>query len=225
MQNIAGGQPRLRFAPGLAPFWGLTRVHWIASHALTPRGEQELCTQRTGTRRVTQAQRRLDALAALRWLAQRPGVDAQRLGLVGWSNGGSTVLAAVNTRHPAVAAAGLAPAFAVAFYPGCEAELQRGFQTSTAVLLLVGEADDWTPAAPCQHLARAAAGSVPVVESYPGAHHGFDSDAPVRLRKDVPNGVKPGQGVHVGDNPAAREASRQRLLAFLAQHLGRDTQR
>ena len=199
--------------------------HALVLDSLTPRGEKELCTQRTGTRRVTQTQRRLDALAALRWLAQRPGVDAQRLGLVGWSNGGSTVLAAVNRRHPAVAAAGLAPAFAVAFYPGCEAELQRGFQTSTPVLLLVGEADDWTPAAQCQDLARAAADPAPVVESYPAAHHGFDSDAPVRLRKDVPNGVNPGQGVHVGGNPAAREASRLRLLAFLAQHAGRDSLR
>ena len=199
--------------------------HALVLDSLTPRGEKDLCTQRTGTRRVTQAHRRLDALGALRWLAQRPGVDAQRLGLVGWSNGGSTVLAAVNTRHPAVAAAGLAPAFAVAFYPGCEAELQRGFQTGTPVLLLLGGADDWTPAAQCQDLASAAAGFVPLVESYSGAHHGFDSHAPVRLRKDVPNGVNPGQGVHVGGNPAAREASRQRLLAFLAQHLGRDTLR
>ncbi len=36
LQSLAGGQPRLRFAPRLDPFWGLTRVHWIASHALSP---------------------------------------------------------------------------------------------------------------------------------------------------------------------------------------------
>ena len=194
-------------------------AHALVLDSLTPRGEKELCTQKLSTRRVTQANRRLDALAALAWLAKRTGVDPQRLGLLGWSNGGSTVLATVNTRHPAVAAAGVKPAFAVAFYPGCEAELKRGFESRTPLLMLVGEADDWTPAAPCKELAKVAAGPArPEIEAYAGAYHGFDSTAPVRLRNDVPNGVKPGQGVHVGGDPAAREASRQRLLQFLAQY-------
>ena len=43
-------------------------------------------------------------------------------------------------------------------------------------------------------------------------------DAPVRLRKDVPNGVNPGQGVHVGGNAAAWRASRDRVVRFLAEH-------
>lgn len=194
-------------------------AHALVLDSLTPRGERELCTQKAGTRRVTQANRRLDALAALAWLARRTGVDPQRLGLLGWSNGGSTVLAAVNTQHPAVAAASAKAAFAVAFYPGCDAELKRGFESRTSLLILVGEADDWTPAAPCHELASVAVGpSRPAIEGYAGAYHGFDSRAPVRLRKDVPNGVNPGQGVHVGGDAAAREASRQRLLRFLAQH-------
>ncbi len=194
-------------------------AHALVLDSLTPRGEKELCTQKVGTRHVTQANRRLDALAALAWLAKRPEADPQRLGLLGWSNGGSTVLAAINTRHPAVAAASVKASFAVAFYPGCEAELKRGFASSTPLLMMVGEADDWTAAAPCHELASTAAGPVKTeIEGYAGAYHGFDSNAPVRLRKDVPNGVKPGQGVHVGGDPAAREASRRRLLQFLAEH-------
>lgn len=194
-------------------------AHALVLDSLTPRGEKELCTQKVGTRSVTQANRRLDALAALAWLSRRTGVDPQRLGLLGWSNGGSTVLAVVNTRHPAVAAATAKAAFAVAFYPGCEAELKRGFESRTPLLMLVGEADDWTPAAPCHELASVAAGPTkPAIEGYAGAYHGFDSQAPLRVRKDVPNGVKPGQGVHVGGDAAAREASRARLLKFLAQY-------
>lgn len=193
-------------------------AHALVLDSLTPRGEKELCTQKTGTRRVTQANRRLDALAALAWLSRHTDVDPQRLGLLGWSNGGSTVLAAVNMRYPEVAAASTKAAFAVAFYPGCEAELKRGFESRTPLLMLVGEADDWTPAAPCHELASATRGPRPEIESYANAHHGFDSQAPVRLRKDVPNGVKPGQGVHVGGDAAAREASRQRLLQFLAKY-------
>jgi dienelactone hydrolase len=51
--------------------------------------------------------------------------------------------------------------------------------------------------------------------AYEGAYHGFDGTAPVRLRKDVPNGVNPGAGVHVGGDRAAREASARRLQQFL----------
>ena len=84
--------------------------------------------------------------------------------------------------------------------------------------MLVGQADDWTPAAPCVALAKAAAEPQPEIVVYPGAWHGFDSDAPVRVRKDVPGGVNPGQGVHVGGDPAARRASRDRVARFLAEH-------
>jgi dienelactone hydrolase len=188
-------------------------VHVLITDSLGPRGERELCTQRTGTRRITQAQRRLDALGALVWLAARPGVDRQRLGLLGWSNGGSTVLAATNRRHAQVATASVQPSLAVAFYPGCEAELARGYEPSVPLLMLLGEADDWTPAAPCKALATAAPGVQ--WQAFEGAYHGFDGTGPVRLRKDVPNGVNPGQGVHVGGQPAARAAAHARLEAFL----------
>ena len=186
--------------------------------SLTPRYEVELCTQRTGSRRVTQSNRRLDALGAVAYLAERPDVDPKRIGLVGWSNGGSTVLSATNLRHRDVAAALVQPAFAVAFYPGCEVDLKRGYEAVAPLLMLVGQADDWTAPGPCRALAREASGPRPEIEGYAGAYHGFDSDQPVRLRKDVPNGVNPGQGVHVGGNGAAWRASQARLLKFLADH-------
>lgn len=187
--------------------------HVLVVDSLTPRGERELCTQRTGSRAITMTQRRLDALASLQWLAGRPEVETQRLGLIGWSNGGSTVLAATNRKHRVAASAAVKPSFAVAFYPGCEAELRRGYEPVAPLLMLVGEADDWTPAEPCHRLA--ARTPEIEIEGYAGAYHGFDSDAPLRLRREVPNGVNPGQGVHVGGNAQAWAASRARLLAFL----------
>lgn len=186
--------------------------------SLGTRGEKELCTQKIGERAVTQADRRRDALAALAWLAAQPGVDAGRLGLLGWSNGGSTVLAATNLNHPEVKGASARASFAIAFYPGCEAERRRGYATDTPLLLLLGGSDDWTPPEPCLRLAQDAQGAaMPQWVLYPGAFHGFDGDTPPRSRKDVPNGANPGQGVTVGGDPQARALSRERLRAFLAQ--------
>ena len=193
-------------------------MHVLVVDSLTARYEKELCTQRNGSRRVTQANRRLDALGAIAYLADRADVDVGRIGLIGWSNGGSTVLSASNLHHRDVAAATVKPAFAIAFYPGCEVDLKRGYSPAAPLLMLVGQADDWTAAAPCRALAREAGGVPPEIEGYAGAYHGFDSDQPVRLRKDVPNGVNPGQGVHVGGNPAAWRASRDRVVRFLAEH-------
>jgi len=192
-------------------------MHALVVDSLTPRGETQICTQKVGKRLITQANRRLDALSSLEWLAARSDVDATKLGLLGWSNGGSTVLAATNEQHKDVATAAIKPAFAIAFYPGCEADLRRGYETTTRLLMMVGESDDWTPAEPCRKLAAAAAGhgQPPEFEAYPGAFHGFDSTAPVRVRTDVPNGVHPGKGVTVGGNPQALKLSRERFVRFL----------
>ena len=190
-------------------------MHALVLDSLTPRGEKELCTQRTGQRRVTQTQRRRDALGALQWLAARADVDAARLGLIGWSNGGSTVLAATNASHAEVAAATVRASRAVAFYPGCGEEQRRGYRPVAPLLLLLGEADDWTPVAPCQALAARAEAPQIEVHVYPGAYHGFDGQAKVRLRSDVPNGARPGAGVHVGGDAAARDASLAALRAWL----------
>lgn len=73
------------------------------------------------------------------------------------------------------------------------------------------------PAAPCKQLAEQAQGIKPQIEVYPGAYHDFDSTMPVRVRKDVPNGVHPGQGVTVGGDPEALRRSRERLLRFVSE--------
>jgi len=172
------------------------------------------CQPVSKARKVTQAERRRDALGALQWLAAQPQVDARRLALLGWSNGGSTVLATTNLAHALVRGADVQPRFAAAFYPGCEAESQRGYRPVSDTLLLVGQLDDWTAAEPCQRLARDGPPRVTVL-TYEGAYHGFDGSAPLRLRSDVPNGVHPGQGVHVGGQPAARAASQAALVQAL----------
>lgn len=192
--------------------------HVLVLDSFTSRGVKQLCTQKIGTRSITQQNRRRDVFGALQWLSKQQNVDSTRLVLMGWSNGGSTVLSTTNLEHKDVKSAVVKPHAAVAFYPGCEAELKRNYQPSSSLLMMIGKADDWTPPEPCIQLAQQAGNAVQL-ETYADAFHGFDSKSIVRLRTDVPNGVHPGQGVHIGGNDAARKASQQRMLDFLRNQL------
>ncbi|MEP6678635.1 MAG: dienelactone hydrolase family protein [Betaproteobacteria bacterium] len=195
-----------------------------------PRGRREVCTIRMGERSVPAAKRKLDALGALAYLAARPDIARDRIALVGWSHGGSAALATINARDRDVVAfrdPPAAPPFfraAVAFYPGCRTALAAGdrWEPRVPVRILIGELDDWTPAKPCVELgvAAVARGEPLKVTVFPGAHHGFDAPGTgMTHRTDVPNGVNPGQGVHVGADPEMRERANAKLRAFLEEHL------
>ena len=198
-------------------------VHVLVTDSFTPRGEKQICTQKTGQRRITQLNRRRDALGALQWMAAQPGVDATRLGLLGWSNGGSTVLAATDGAHPQVLAQAkdVAPfKTAIAFYPGCTDTLTSGYALNTSLTLFLGADDDWTLPGPCIAMAKAleSQGKQTVeLNVYPGAVHDFDTPLPgLRERADVPSRLRPGRCVMTGQNPAAREASWARVRELLA---------
>ena len=183
--------------------------------SLTPRGETELCTQKIGARRIDQTQRRADALAALAWVGAQPWADPARIALLGWSHGGSAVLSASDATRVDVRGAAVRPALAVAFYPGCSAALRAGYRPSAPLVLMLGEKDDWTPPGPCIKLGKTVGAEVNV---YADSYHDFDNPAgQARLRSDVPNGLTPGQGVHVGPNPAARALAYARLQVLLQQ--------
>lgn len=181
--------------------------------SFTPRGEAQICTQRNGRRRITQAERRADALATLRWAAAQPWARSDRIALLGWSNGGSAVLSATDASRIDVRAQPVRPVIAVAFYPGCAAPLRSGYRPAAPLAMLLGESDDWTPPGPCVELGKAVDAQVHV---YAGSHHGFDNPAgQVRLLKDVPNGANPGQGVHFGRNADAARQSEALLRDLL----------
>lgn len=183
--------------------------------SLTPRGETELCTQKIGTRKIDQTERRADVLGTLAWVATQPWAEPSRIALLGWSHGGSAVLSATDTMRAGVRGQPVKPAVAVAFYPGCSAALKSGYKPNTTLVLMLGEKDDWTPPAPCVALGQAVGAEVNL---YADSYHGFDNPiGEVRLRKDIPNGVNPTQGVHVGPNFLAREKAYLRLRAVLGK--------
>lgn len=63
------------------------------------RGLRDVCQTRYSDRTLNVNDRVQDARAALVWLAAQPGVDAQRIGVMGWSNGGTTTLNLLVQRH------------------------------------------------------------------------------------------------------------------------------
>lgn len=159
-----------------------------------------------------------DVLAARAFLQARGDVAKSAISLLGWSNGGSTVLYAVRREH---APGDSAPDFAaaVAFYPGCRMPHEGGrWRARLPLLILIGEADDWTPAAPCRALAAdaARAGEPIAITVYPGAYHDFDHpDLPLRVRRGLAyTGDGKGQA-HIGTDPAARADAIKRVPAFL----------
>ena len=144
--------------------------------------------------------------------AARSETPAGGVVVMGWSNGGSTVLASAAT---GVMPPGLVRGF-VAFYPGCNPYADReGWAPSAPILIVMGEADDWTPAAPCIRLAARFPERITLV-LHPGAYHDFDSpNLPVQVRRGLAFSAN-GDGVaHVGTNPAAREAALQDVPAWI----------
>lgn len=182
---------------------------------------ERVCQTRYAERRIDVADRVGDTQAALSWLGARPGVDAQRLALMGWSNGGTTVLhvlAALRERPAGVPM----PAAAAVWYPGCvPLARERTAVAAVPLLMQLGALDDWTPPAPCEAWARQVQQQGTPIEWHVHAdsYHGFDGTAPVRFRADVPNGVN-GRGVHQGSHAPARAASQRLLDAFWARTLG-----
>jgi dienelactone hydrolase len=182
--------------------------------SLTPRGVTQLCTQKPGERRVGLGERRRDALATLNWVATQSWGNASRIALLGWSHGGSAVLEATDGAQQEVVEQPIKAAVAIAFYPGCTRSLKSAYQANTRLLILLGALDDWTPPAPCIELGRSVGAQVQV---YPESYHGFDNPVgAVTLWHEIRTGVNPGQGVHVGPNPVAREQANARVLEALA---------
>jgi len=155
--------------------------------------------------------RPLDAYGALAWLRGRDDIAADRIGLHGWSNGGSAALATM------AAGAGVMPpgslkgfAAALAFYPGCRLRGRfdrTGYRPSGPVRVFHGTADEETSARRCLRLverSRKLGGDI-AITLYPGATHGFDDPGPVRQR--------------VAANRAARADAVAHAQRFFAERL------
>lgn len=187
-----------------------------AVESLRRRGVQEICTN---FNRVPQRERLNDAFIALTALAARTDIDPQRIAVMGFSNGAATVLAALNKTIEAQIPPGHARfAAGIALYPDCAG--YGAVPMYAPILTLIGKSDDWTPAEPCEQLARKWGDMFQTIV-YPGAHHSFDiPDLQHQYLGAVRNLHRSsGYGATVeGSRPALQQAQLD-VEAFLAQVL------
>jgi dienelactone hydrolase len=153
-------------------------------------------------------ERAQDAFAASAYLRMRSDIDTAHIGLIGFSHGGSTALAA-SVQNRVKAFGGQPFAAVAAYYPACPAVAP---QLANDVQILIGAADDWTAATRCSDWAAlyANAGAhKPLLKIYPDAVHAFDAKAPSRLYF----------GHRLGYDPKAAEDSFKLTRQFLDSRL------
>jgi dienelactone hydrolase len=193
----------------------------------TPRGLKETCSY--SVQDPPNTARFEDAMGALRHLQARSDVDRAHVGIMGWSNGGVFSLAVVNgpSLERAKVRGALLPepgfAAAIGVYPGgCDSLTGQRFVRP--VLVVIGDADDWTRAAQCVEMVEKmrAVGADAAIEILPGAYHYFDFEGVAKtVLPHVGNENRPGGccGATVASDAAALAIARKRIAEFLGYHL------
>jgi dienelactone hydrolase len=162
---------------GIVPhdrWWAAQIARWgyatLLIDSFRPHGYTEVCNRGQLVPPETQARDAFDGAAYLR---ARLGLPNAPVGVIGFSHGGWAVLKAVLAgvvRQPDERPF----AAAVAFYPGCDPPASP---LETDTLILIGGADEWTPAARCERWVQQAQanGHALRFKIYPGALHAFDA--------------------------------------------------
>jgi dienelactone hydrolase len=152
-----------------------------------------------------------DAYAGLLYLRGRREIAGDRIGLMGWSNGGSTVLAAMAAHAPGLEkVGGAAQGFrgGLALYPGCalKDKYKGGLVPYAPVRIYAAELDEEVSPKICATLAERsrAKGADLTLQIYPGAVHGFDD--PGRERQANP-----------ANSTATQDVTQQALAFFTAR--------
>ncbi len=133
--------------------------------------------------------RPLDAYGALAYLRSRRDVSADRIGLQGWSNGGSAALATMSMNAPGIDRPTPATGFraALVFYPACglKGHFDKGYRPYAPVTVFHGTADEEVSYRTCSKLVEKSRdnGGRIEIRLYDGATHSFDD--PGRKRQGV----------------------------------------
>ena len=144
-----------------------------------------------------------DAYDAKSYLTGLPFVDGRRIAVMGFSHGGASAL---QTAVRSVSPPNTPFRAALALYPYCSISPD---DLNMPLLILIGGADDWTPATLCESYKSYQGAHEVVVKIYPGAHHFFD----------MPGMNTVSVGHVLKYDPAAAADANVRVRKFLAKHL------
>lgn len=183
------------------------------------RGVGSQCHLRRGGAVRNDRERVDDALAARTWLQSQAFVRADHVALLGWQNGGTSLLWGV---RPQAALHDDKPDFrsAVALYPGCNRLTNVAWSARIPTLILIGAADDQTSAKVCEQMVAGARGrsARAAIVVYPGAYHDFDHPGrALELRSGYAATVDGSGRFHSGTDPAGRADALKRVPAWLAR--------
>ncbi len=160
-----------------------------------------------------------DANAARRWLQMQTSVRGDHISLLGWSSGGIAALWAVRPNaQPREDGADFRSA--AALYPGCRRLRQTAWSARIPTMILIGSADERTPASLCQQMVAGARGRSARAEIivYPGAGHEFDRvNAALLLSTGLPRRMPPDAKTQRQSNPRARADAFRRVSEWLAR--------
>ena len=178
------------------------------------------------------------AVAALRWLAARSDINAERLGVMGFSWGGvMTVLLSSELVQEQLGKDVPRPVAFAPFYPVCT-NMARFLQSTkhnfynahtrmsaSPMLIHIGTNDHYEGGErPCDAFVAmwpAAARERTIVRNVEGATHGFDAQAGSRRFYDEFAFAGRGGTVHVIASPKDATEARQAIVTFFVEHLKR----
>lgn len=123
--------------------------------------------------------RTIDAYRALEWLAANPRIDRERIALMGFSQGGTAGILAMQRRFRKTHGPRDADYAAwIFFYAYCNTRVIGELDVSAGpIRFFHGTADTWTPIGPCRDYVERlrGAGVDAMLTEYPLAQHGFDN--------------------------------------------------
>lgn len=128
---------------------------------------------------VTTAMMVLDAFRALEELSKDPRIDSDRVAMTGWSLGGGVTLFSAWQPLKRAISEDLSFAAHLTFYPPCFIMPEIMDFTDAPIHILIGDLDNWTPAAACEELVSMmqADGANIELTVYENSHHSFDRSA------------------------------------------------
>ena len=165
-----------------------------------------------------------DAFSALKYLAENPAIDEDRIGILGFSWGGVVTMLAATNAYTNQYGEGYTFKAHVAHYPVCWA-YSAGIQgiffydlTGNPVLIQIGDQDDYDDG-PEQCEALAAPFSNVAVNVYNNAYHAWDRLQPAITVVDPFSHQGAGGEVEIVPNPGKAFQSRSNVVEFFDAEL------